>query len=112
MFNTQKREKKEIDTILNNFPLITMKILRNVIIAKKRKCEAITSKIPMERRAYALVQNVLQNDVCHALSQVFKYQDYCNDTRNNKSIVCLPKIKTEYRRKGLLTVYAYKIVKR
>ena len=47
-----------------------------------------------------LVHNVLQNNVCHALSQYFAYQEPCKNTRNNKYSVCLPRIRTEYARKG------------
>ena len=47
-----------------------------------------------------LVHNVLQHTVCHALSKYFTYQEHCKNTRNNKYSVCLPRIKTEYARKG------------
>ena len=70
------------------------------IIAKKRTCEVISAVNAIKRRAYMLVHNVLQNNVCHALSQYFTYQDHCKDTRNNKCSVCLPQIRTEYARKG------------
>ena len=47
-----------------------------------------------------LVHNVLQNNVCHALSQYSKHQEHCKNTRNNGYSVCLPRIRTEYARKG------------
>ena len=47
-----------------------------------------------------LVHNVVQNNVCHALSQYFTYQEHCKNTRNNKCSVCLPRIRTDYARKG------------
>ena len=47
-----------------------------------------------------LVHNVPQNNVCHALSQYFIYQEHCKNTRNNKYSVCLSRIRTEYARKG------------
>ena len=47
-----------------------------------------------------LVHNVLQNNVCHALSQYFMYQEHCKNTRNSKCSVCLPRIRTECARKG------------
>jgi len=47
-----------------------------------------------------LVHNVLRNNVCHALSQYFTYQEHCKNTRNNRCNVCLPRIRTEYARKG------------
>ena len=47
-----------------------------------------------------LVRNILQSNVCRALSQYFLYQEHCKNTRNNKSSVCLPQIRTEYARKG------------
>ena len=70
------------------------------IIAKKRACEVISPVNAIKRRACMLVHNVLQNNVCHALSQYFTYQDHCKDTGNNKCSVCLPRIRTEYARKG------------
>ena len=53
-----------------------------------------------QRRACVLVHNVLQNNVCHDLSQYFLYQEHCKNPRNNKCSVCLPRIRTECARKG------------
>ena len=70
------------------------------IITKKRTCKVISPVNAIKRRACVLVHNVLQNNVCHALSQYFTYQEHCKNTRNNRYSVCLPQIRTEYARKG------------
>ena len=70
------------------------------IIAKNRRCEVISPINAIKRRSCVLVYDVLQNNVCHALSQYFMYQEHCKNTRNNKCSVCLPRIRTEYARKG------------
>ena len=47
-----------------------------------------------------LVHDMLQNNVQHAVSQYFLYQEHCKNTRSNSCSVCLPRIRTEYARKG------------
>ena len=70
------------------------------IVAKNQRCEVISPINAVKKRACVLVYNVLQNNVCHALNQYFMYQEHCKNTRNNHCSVCLPRIKTEYARKG------------
>ena len=52
-----------------------------------------------------LVHNVLQNNVCHALSTeqclpILYISRTLQNTKNNKYIVSLPRTRTEYARKG------------
>ena len=70
------------------------------IITQGQTCEVISPLNAIKRRACVLVHNVLRNNVCHALSQYFAYQEHCKNTRNNGYNVCLPRIRTEYARKG------------
>ena len=70
------------------------------MITEKQTFELISPVNAIKRRACVLVHNVLQNNVCHALSQYFTYQEHCKNTRNNKYSVCLPQIRIKYVRKG------------
>ena len=47
-----------------------------------------------------LAHNILQNNVCHAFSKYFIYQGHTKNTRNNKYGIYLPRLRTEYARKG------------
>ena len=67
---------------------------------KKFYSEIISPVNAIKRRVCVLVHNVLQNNVCHALSRYFTYQGHCKNTRDNRYSLCLPLIRTEYARKG------------
>ena len=48
--------------------------------------------------AFFLLKTNLHN-ICHGFSEYLKYQEHSNNTRN-KCSVCLPRLRTEYARKG------------
>ena len=70
------------------------------IIARNRACKIISPMNAIKRRACMLAHNMLQNNVCHAFSKYFIYQEHSKNTRNNKDRICLPRLRTEYARKG------------
>ena len=70
------------------------------IIARNRACEIISPMTAIKRRACMLAHNILQSNVCHAFSKYFIYQEHSKNTRNNKYRICLPRLRTEYARKG------------
>ena len=72
------------------------------IIARNRACESISPMTASKRRACMLAHNILQNNVCHAFSKYFIYQEHSKNTRNSKYRICLPRLRTEYARKCFL----------
>eukprot|EP00794_Sanderia_malayensis_P001521 gene1521-1682_t len=70
------------------------------MVAKNQRSEIISPNNAVKKGACVLVYNILQNNVCHALNQYFMCQEHCKNTRNNHCSVYLPRIRTEYARKG------------
>ena len=70
------------------------------IIARNRSCEIISPMTALKRRACMLTHNILQNNVCHAFSKYFIYQEHSKNKRNNKYRIYIPRLRTKYARKG------------
>ena len=68
-------------------------------IARNWACEIRSPMTAIKRRACMLTHNILQNNVCHAFSQYFIYQEHSKSTRNNRYRICLPDLESNMLRK-------------
>ena len=73
---------------------------RRIIGMRAKECSVLSPERSNIKRACILVHNILNNDICDALQSHITTHEHIKTTRNNKCLATLPRIKTEYARKG------------
>ena len=73
---------------------------RRIIGMRSKECSVLSPERSNIKRACILVHNILNNDICDALQNHITTHEHTKTTRNNKCLATLPRIKTEYARKG------------
>ena len=71
-----------------------------IIVTNSKECSVLSPEKSNIKRACVLVHNILNNDICDALQSHITTHEHIKTTRNNKCLATLPRIKTEYGRKG------------
>ena len=71
-----------------------------IIVTNSKECSVLSPEKSKIKRACVLVHNILNNDICDALQSHITTHEHIKTTRNNKCLATLPRIKTEYGRKG------------
>ena len=71
-----------------------------IIGTNSKECSVLSPEKSNIKRACVLVHNILNNDICDALQSHITTHEPIKTTRNNKCLATLPRIKTEYGRKG------------
>ena len=71
-----------------------------IIGMSSKECSVLSPEKSNLKRSCVLVHNILNNDICDSLQSHITTHEHIKTTRNNKCLATLPRIKTEYARKG------------
>ena len=65
-----------------------------------KECSVLSPEKSNIKRSCVLVHNILNNDICDSFQSHITTHEHIKTTRNNKCLATLPRIKTDYARKG------------